>query len=816
MKLNNNKFLSYLLALLPLLQTAQVAASSNERDELVKRWLKMESDSGPEFPENFQKPGYNYFHAKFSSTDEKVARDFAKKNDLEYIGRLGMLPDRHVFKKDSSASNSTTVKRADFLNADKLIEFEAAKTSHVLKRRSIADLNPRDWKDTIKISDPMFDKQWHLINNFSKGNDINVTSVWEMGVTGLGVTVALIDDGLDYTSEDLFKNFNIEGSYDFNDNTKLPTPRLGDDYHGTRCAGQIAAIRNKVCGVGVAYNSKVSGIRMLSGPVSELAEISALNYKYNVNDIYSCSWGPTDDGATVQAPTKPMLEAIQNGISNGRKGLGNIFVFATGNGGRSDDNCNFDGYTNSIYTVSIGAIDYKNTHPDYSESCSAQLAVTYSSGGGKRIVTSDLGLSGCTESHGGTSAAAPLAAGIFALVLSVRPDLSWRDVQQLIVDTAVPVSELDNDWDTVANGRKFNHKFGFGKLDSYQIVNKALYFDNLANQTVIEIPVVESNLVIPDLKDDKSKKGVTSSVKVDSSAIKKANFKKLEHITVKVKIDHTYRGNIYVKLTSPEGIVSELATPRHLDRDMKGLDGWTFMSVKHWGGKVEGEWKLNVGNSVEENHTGTLVNWEIKFFGESNTTPPTKKAPILNQKPENENSSSDESIPPFSDTKPSTPQSSKPSDSKAPQDNNEVESAKPTPDAEGKQSEFDASKIYVGLSQPEFISLVVLILALVGAIIYLVTRLSRSRKYGGSSWSALSSTEANNINGLLFQEDEFDPDDDGLGIGHQNDEAFRFFEMPSASSRRNSDGINRYSDSTSAYDNDTNDETHIGSVEYSK
>jgi kexin len=78
--------------------------------------------------------------------------------------------------------------------------------------------------------------------------------------------------------------------------------------------------------------------------------------------------------------------AIVNGINEGRSGLGSVFVFATGNGAANGDNCNFDGYTNSIYSITVGAIDHKGLHPYYSEECSAQLVVTYSSGSGESIV----------------------------------------------------------------------------------------------------------------------------------------------------------------------------------------------------------------------------------------------------------------------------------------------------------------------------------------------------------------------------------------------------------------------------------------------
>jgi kexin len=88
----------------------------------------------------------------------------------------------------------------------------------------------------------------------------------------------------------------------------------------------------------------------------------------------------------MEAPKAILTDAIANGVRNGRDGKGSIYVFATGNGATLGDNCNFDAYTNSIYTITVGAIDHTNKHPAYSESCSAQLVVTYSSGSGEYIV----------------------------------------------------------------------------------------------------------------------------------------------------------------------------------------------------------------------------------------------------------------------------------------------------------------------------------------------------------------------------------------------------------------------------------------------
>ncbi|KAF9184543.1 hypothetical protein BGZ51_003305 [Haplosporangium sp. Z 767] len=170
-----------------------------------------------------------------------------------------------------------------------------------------------------------------------------------MCINDTGVNVAIIDDGLDMTSEGLAPNFFKEGSWDFNDHTALPKPRLADDLHGTRCAGEIAAAKNDLCGLGVV-------------------------------------WGPPDDGKSMDGPKGVVFDAMVNGIKSGRLGLRSIYVFATGNGESQDDDCNFDGCTNSLYTVSIGTIDHARRHPYYSEACSAQLAVTYSNGGGSAIL----------------------------------------------------------------------------------------------------------------------------------------------------------------------------------------------------------------------------------------------------------------------------------------------------------------------------------------------------------------------------------------------------------------------------------------------
>ena len=47
------------------------------------------------------------------------------------------------------------------------------------------------------------------------------------------------------------------------------------------------------------------------------------------------------------------VHIVEEGVRKGRKGKGSIYVWASGNGGKFEDNCNCDGYATSIYTLSV-------------------------------------------------------------------------------------------------------------------------------------------------------------------------------------------------------------------------------------------------------------------------------------------------------------------------------------------------------------------------------------------------------------------------------------------------------------------------------
>lgn len=90
---------------------------------------------------------------------------------------------------------------------------------------------------------------------------MNLGPAWQKGYTGKGIVVSILDDGIQTNHPDLALNYDHQASTDINDNDDDPMPRdNGDNKHGTRCAGEVAAVAfNQYCGVGVAYNASIGG-----------------------------------------------------------------------------------------------------------------------------------------------------------------------------------------------------------------------------------------------------------------------------------------------------------------------------------------------------------------------------------------------------------------------------------------------------------------------------------------------------------------------------------------------------------------------------
>ena len=153
--------------------------------------------------------------------------------------------------------------------------------------------------------------------------------------------------------------------------------------------------------------------------------------------------------------------------------------------------------------------------------------------------------------------------------------------------TAVPFDQ-PSDWTKTALGRSFSHQFGYGKLDAWAMVEAAKTWRLVKPQAWFESPPIQLENGVYNVQDKFSgglmigHDGVESSFEVTSVMLSENNFDILEHVTVRVWIQHTRRGHVDVSLLSPNGIRSMLAEKRPADLADDGFPGWRFMTVKHW------------------------------------------------------------------------------------------------------------------------------------------------------------------------------------------------------------------------------------------
>lgn len=161
--------------------------------------------------------------------------------------------------------------------------------------------------------------------------------------------------------------------------------------------------------------------------------------------------------------------------------------------------------------------------------------------------------------------------------INARPDFSWRDFQYLSIYSAVPVSVEDGSWQKVAKDRIYSHKYGYGKLDAFRIVEAAKTHLAVSPHVSLVTPFILVDKDIP-----QTETGLSIPYQFTSQNWTDSKMTRLEHITVSVNIEHGKRGDVEVQLVSPNGYTSVLGTQRSNDYFVTGYNAWTFMSVKHW------------------------------------------------------------------------------------------------------------------------------------------------------------------------------------------------------------------------------------------
>jgi subtilisin-like proprotein convertase family protein len=415
-------------------------------------------------------------------------------------------------------------------------------------------------------TDPFFPGQWNLRNLQNPLADVRALDVWNAGYTGAGVVVGVIELGWQVDHPDLSPNFIASASMDPSAVTS----------HATSVAGVIGAAANGTGGVGVAYNAGLS--RLIFGLASDNAD--AFLFRNDLNDIKNNSWGPQDNGR-LGSISALELAALEEAARFGRDGLGEIVVWAAGNGGLND-RVDYDPYASSRFTLAIGAIGDLNVRADYNELGSSMLAVAHSSGNVRNIFSTSTS-NGYTTTFGGTSAAAPLAAGVIALMLEANPALTWRDVQHIIVNTARRIDESDETWVTNGAQRWVSENYGYGAIDAHAAVVAAEDWASVGPEVVADSGVV----VVEHTLGDQDFTGHSVAVTLDRLV-------RVESVEVVLTVLTPTVGDLHIELLSPSGTLSVFSTPRPDPTDH--LISRTFTTLRSWDESSAGSWTVRVAD----------------------------------------------------------------------------------------------------------------------------------------------------------------------------------------------------------------------------
>ncbi len=535
--------------------------------------------------------GYGSFEVLDQTADMSVATQLSTGNRFTVTNKVMVLTDQPALLREMAAElaaetsatghpgvfqvAATTVADAiDVCNALEPI-FGVGKV-HLNTRQPLANRS--------LPSDPLFGDQWHLVNNLDPSIDSNADAAWNRGFTGAGVVIGVVDSGASWGHEDLAANYNSAAS------TTLTT-----SVHGSGVAGVAAAVEgNGLGGVGMAYDSQWGN--MIYGDAATTA--TNLLHANEINDLKNCSWGPFDD-ATIWTISPTEYAAIEYSVQNGRGGLGQIFVWAGGNGGSFDDRTDYDPYASTRYSICIGSIGDADVRANNNETGSSMMAVSHTSGNTRKITTtSQLGY---TTTFGGSSSAAPLASGMVALALQANPTLTWRDAQHLIVHSARMVDPADSGWKTNGAGHEHNENYGFGALDADALVVNSLNWTNVSPVQVETSGQTTVNLAIPD--DDSN--GLEFTIPVSANM-------HVEHAELILNVDHNKLGDLKIFIRSPNGIRSLFTKKRGDTKD--DLVDYIFTTVRSWDEIAAGDWTIHISDE-EAGATGTLIDYELRVYG---------------------------------------------------------------------------------------------------------------------------------------------------------------------------------------------------------
>ncbi|MBI1177533.1 S8 family serine peptidase [bacterium] len=339
-------------------------------------------------------------------------------------------------------------------------------------------------------NDPYFPQQWHLEDRTNDGSrlgvDIDARAAWPYA-TGAGVPVAIVDEGVELQHPDLTNASLAMPHFNFFSSNTFAGPISPASGHGTAVAGLVSAEGNNAIGVsGIAPGANIASWVIFDldpMPISDLQLHDMFQYESNSIPVQNHSWGYSY--FTQQLPGPLTEVGISNAITFGRAGKGVIMVRSAGNDRPYLVNANDDGYPNDPRVIPVAAVRRDGQVTSYSNP-GACLLVAAPSGdtidGFPNLLTTDN--PGATDfphlpgdpEYGlftGTSASAPIISGLVAMLLEVNPNLTYRDVQQILINAARQTDTSDPLTVTNRAGYRVNLNVGFGVPDAGRAVRLA-------------------------------------------------------------------------------------------------------------------------------------------------------------------------------------------------------------------------------------------------------------------------------------------------------------------------------------------------------
>lgn len=508
-------------------------------------------------------------------------------------------------------------------------------------------LKSRAAKKTVVPNDPLFSSQWHLVNTGSRvsvaGVDARVPGAWTYG-QGEGIVVAVIDEGIQMSHPDLVPNINMSGLHvNLLEPMKSAEPDpLSSDAHGTAVAGIIAARSNNGIGLaGVAPKASLVSILHLGGEemTDDSQDATTAAHQNDKIAVKNNSWGAPDGAAELFEAGPLFHAAMENAAKTGRRGLGVVSVWASGNGRARLDQGSKDSYANSIYGICVGAVGSDGKLTFYSEGGPHLTCVGPSGNPARGLLTTDLlGQGGYNPENGvqdldtddysytgvlmGTSFSAPVVSGVCALMLEANPALSWRDVKEILLRTSREIDPSSSGWVRRAGNRpgveiqalppiKHHLNFGGGLVQAQAAVELARRWVPLGTQLTVQhsftAPTQGTNGSSPQAQQlaqlrwtvpgpvtpPPSKappKGRTVIYPIDLS---NQTPLRAENVQLTLALSGVERKDLTLVLRSPTGTSSVFFTPSTTDLG-KVTSATSYTSMRHWGEPSHGIWQLEI------------------------------------------------------------------------------------------------------------------------------------------------------------------------------------------------------------------------------